>query len=79
MKIENEWIDIKNDLPDGPGCIVNVKSKNSEVKKACYHRDGMIWLSYYTKDRLSRFQCFDTLRFMHDVTHWMPLPKPPEE
>jgi hypothetical protein len=66
----SEWIDVKDNLPDGPGAIVDVKLKNGDMKKAYYHRDKMIWSSFYTREKTSHFQCFETLKSLYDVTHY---------
>jgi len=69
--MERKWIDVNDNLPNGPGDIVNVMLSTGDTKTAYYHRDCMAWLSYYTKERLSHFQCYKTHKFLHDVTHWM--------
>ncbi len=74
-----QWIRIEDDLPDGPGDIVIAKRKNGQEVKCYYHRDSMLWLSFYYKGTLSKFQDYKTLKFLDDVTHWMPLPRCPEK
>ncbi len=66
----SNWINVETSLPKGAGDIVKVKRKNGDEIKAYYHRDSMIWLSYYCKEKTSQFQDYHTRRFLQDVTHW---------
>lgn len=69
-----KWISTQDAMPDGPGNIVKVKLENGNEKKCYYHRDKMIWLAYYNA-KTSHFQCYETLEFLHNVTHWKYLQK----
>lgn len=74
-----EWISVKDRLPNG-SCIVTIKRKNENESKAYFHADQMFPLAQYWKDhRLSHWQCRKSLKWLYDVTHWMPLPKRPKE
>lgn len=65
-----EWIDVNEKMPKGKGDIVKVRRANGNEIKAYYHEDSMHWLSFYTSAPLSKFQCYETRNFLHDVTHW---------
>ena len=75
----SEWISVKEELPDGPGAKVKVKMQNGHELKCYYHRDKMLWLSYYINHKASHFQDCETDEFLYGVTHWMSLPKPPKD
>jgi len=64
-----DWISVEDRLPDWH-CIVYTKTKNEKEEKSYFHADRMAWLSFYSKDKLSHFQSCETLKFLHDVTHW---------
>jgi flagellin-specific chaperone FliS len=67
-----EWISVKDRLPESHD-IIKVKNENGDEIKAYFHADQMSWLYFYTKEKLSHFQCKNSLKFLHDVTHWMSL------
>lgn len=79
-----EWIALRegydDGLPKSIGCIVKVRRKCGEELKVYFHRDKMFPLARFWKDhKLSHWQRFDNYEWLYDVTHWMPLPKPPKE
>jgi len=71
----NEWINLKDKLPEGPGNIVIVKTEKGQEIKAYYHRDKAAWAHYYREFPWSHFQDFNNYNWLTDVTHWKPLTK----
>lgn len=67
-----EWIPVTERLPDFEGCCLCVR--RSYVKPCVRHQEVM----YFDFDEKSFRPLFDEV-FVADgnVTHWMPLPKPP--
>ena len=64
----NEWISVKDRLPEGDtACIVYFADR------------GTVMVTHYFDDfalvRVNGFEGFTE----HGVTHWMPLPEPPEQ
>ena len=56
------WISVKDRLPDKKGDYL------------IYNTDGIVWPYWYDGDGW-----YDTLGYLTQrVTHWMPLPEPPE-
>jgi hypothetical protein len=68
------WIGVKEKLPLD-SWILRIKRANGDESKAYFHADKMVWLSYYTKDKLSHFQDCKSLEFLYDVTHWCEIKK----
>ena len=64
-----DWVDVTKKLPEGSD-IVWVKRKNGSVVKAYFHEDEMDWIKFYTKEKITKFQEKETLKFLDDVTHW---------
>jgi hypothetical protein len=73
----NEWINVKDSLPE-KDCILKVKRENLNECKAYFWKDQMMWLLRYFKYTPTYFQNEETNEFIYDVTHWMPLTNPPE-
>ena len=76
----NEWISVKDRLPnleldkfkaldwDVYPCLVTIKNQRA--------MDGRyVGKAFYDGKRFLKVNCED---ITHDVTHWMPLPKPPK-
>lgn len=60
-----EWVSVKDRLPEKNGDYIT------------YDRDGTVWPHFFTA---SSKVWEDALGFSTElVTHWMPLPEPPEE
>lgn len=76
----SEWIkvsDAKN-LPNN-STILKVKRANGDEVKAYFHHDNLGRMAlYHPPGKNLRWQDKKTLEFLQDVTHWMPLPKPPK-
>ena len=64
-----EWIPVTERLPDFEGCLLCMRKTvfGLSVQEVLYYEDGEF--SYNGIDNLTDGA----------VTHWMPLPKPPEE
>ena len=67
------WISVKNQLPE-------------ELENVIVFTEGYVDVGYLTEDRFGKRQWkTDSLdewgdrEVLEDVTHWMPLPKPPKE
>jgi hypothetical protein len=66
-----EWISVKDRLPDPKDdvdVLVYYDSEYNEFEMAVAYWTGRQWVSELEDPIL-----------LSDVTHWMPLPKPPEE
>jgi len=61
-----EWISVKDKLPENDSHYLVFASDTCEVVECIYYGDG----EWMTKDLENMTDC---------VTHWMPLPKHPEE
>ncbi len=63
---KNKWISVKDRLPDGECLAVGFQNE-------------MI-IGYVDKDEASGagYSAENDSEILHDVTHWMPLPKPPK-
>jgi hypothetical protein len=68
-----EWIKCSDRMPRYH-CILMTKTENGGVQKCYYHQDQMAWLSPYSKEKRSYFQDCNTMKWLHDVTHWKPSP-----
>jgi len=60
-----KWISVKERLPDKMGGYIVVNAKYGVVKHGYWHH-GVQRFTTYNDDELT------------DITHWMPLPDPPE-
>ena len=68
MRPEEEWISVKDRLPQVKGEYVLIyDSHHRNIYKAWYVGDIDVWFS---NEYLPQFI---------NITHWMPLPKPPKE
>ncbi len=73
-KCPNEWIDVKEKLPDQyTQGIIKVKRENGDIVNSYFHKDQMLWLTYYSDHKISHFQQHDNLKWLYDVTHWKDL------
>lgn len=64
-----EWISVEDALPGTERVLVT----NGEFVKEGYRRPDGVWK--YGKEEHMRWERLSC----HPVTHWMPLPEPPEE
>lgn len=87
----SEWISVKDRLPEvEDDVLVRVREietygRHNERKKTYNwffvgYYDGTEWLTVYCHgcEYLYKVNESDP-RCVHEVTHWMPLPEPPEE
>lgn len=65
IKFENVWIDVSKELP------------NFSFEVIVCDKHGHVTTGWYSKDILQFVDC-DNDEYRH-ITHWMPLPKPPQE
>lgn len=70
----SEWISVKERLPEQDGKVLCRYGFEREGKRSGYMVTGC--LDYYATDEIPHFQHASTGLY---VTHWMPLPEPPEE
>ena len=65
----SEWISVKDKLPDAGGYVVCIAKRNPFSRfmpmVARIEKNG--WVNPITEQYIS------------EITHWMPLPEPPEE
>lgn len=67
-----EWISVKDRLPNEEEIFLVYNGKSN---------DSYIELGFWNLDK-KRFEYYDNEDYgleMYDITHWMPLPKPPKE
>ena len=63
----SEWISVDDRLPDIIGDYI------------CYDQGGEIaWAFFTSNKRWAYSSCYGEGGFYESVTHWMPLPEPPE-
>ena len=60
-----EWISVKDKLPDDDTIVLVYAPQSGEPARPGYHH-GDEW----------RWETSDCIEY--DVTHWMPMPEPPE-
>lgn len=74
--MSDEWTKCSDEMPTLINGILMARRENGNEIKCYYHPDGMSWVRFYKPPyELSRFQCYETKDFLHDVTHWKPLKK----
>lgn len=61
----SEWISVKDRLPDYAKDVI------------VYDELGWVYPAYHTFAECWRYS-FTSKRCSHKITHWMPLPEPPE-
>lgn len=66
LKEQTTWISVKDRLPD------NIKDV------IVYDEYGLMYLAYYHPFRKYWLYVFTGKECAHKITHWMPLPEPPE-
>ena len=67
MLPKEEWISVKDSLPQATEYVLIYDSHYRNIYKAWYVGDIDVWFS---NEYLPQFI---------NITHWMPLPKPPKE
>ena len=73
-----EWISVEDRLPEDKFKKYLVKKENGELIPSFFMPDKMIWISWYGR-KTSYWMDIDSGKLVHDVTHWMLLPKPQNE
>lgn len=74
---ENNWISVKEKLPENIGVYLTYKSiKAKTIKTTKFNPEDI-----YSNDRLKHINKFRRPNGLEDkyITHWMPLPNPPGE
>ena len=76
----NEWISVDDRLPEDKGDGV----KHQEIDLWCGEDKCRYPDAYYFKGKfwdiaLDHDGCFDFYFELENITHWMPLPQPPEQ
>ena len=73
-----DWISVKDRLPERTGLMHD----ESEYVLVCEKSDltgcGYVSMCGYTQHGWDRYDNFGTVN-VDRITHWMPLPEPPEE
>lgn len=73
----SEWISVKDRLPE-PGhraviCTNNIKARDSIGQMS------HLWIGFIIESCDGEYVTFDNAdRRIHNITHWTPLPVPPE-
>ena len=66
---EQRWIPVSERLPDDGSDILAYCDDGEESRIVACNYDNGVW-----------FDCvFNTLMIIKNITHWMPLPKPPKK
>ena len=78
--MKSEWISMKDRLPP---CCQNILLYSSKIIEKDKRDDGNIFVGYWLGEVYKSWECvwgdgWVPFRW-EDITHWMPLPKPPEE
>lgn len=66
-----EWISVKDRLPDPDTEIVFFYDKRYHI--GCFIEESQCHGEYLWQSYIDGYNC------VVDVTHWMPLPKPPQD
>lgn len=64
--IQSSWISVKEKLPEYDKSVL-----------ICYSKQQDITIAWLAED-IECFEDDDCMYYMSEVTHWMPLPEPPE-
>lgn len=83
IKFENVWIDVNERWPDEDELVWCYSSYTKHIFLGCisyFYNEGWFWGAidggtYIYQDKICGDCSIDDL----DVTHWMPLPKPPQK
>ena len=72
-----EWISVEKQLPEKPGIYLVYLSKSQNVITASFRSYGISYDWYNNVD----FNGYKDSPFIitDKVTHWMPLPEPPDD
>lgn len=65
-----DWISVEDSLPEGVNDVLFVTQ--GTVVMGYYYEPGEEWTNYETKEWDGDYET------LTDVTHWAPLPDPPE-
>lgn len=80
----SEWISVNDRLPGFPEVVLVAYHSDSDGERcldsgvAMLHPDG-IWRGAGVSYRMGQDQKYGFSEFVKKVTHWMPLPSPPED
>lgn len=66
-KMMNEWISVKDRLPKSRFVVLAYEKPLNSINMSFYEKNSESWID-----------C-DSGYYLNSVTHWMPLPNPPEE
>jgi hypothetical protein len=69
-----EWISVEDRLPIN--CDKDLDGKNYTDMEVIVCLDGVVCVDHFMAGNTVGFWC---RFFQHNVTHWMPLPSPPED
>ncbi len=73
-----EWISVEDRLPDDKIKKYLVRQENREPIQAFFMPDKAMWIAWYGI-KTSYWMEISSAKLLHDVTHWMLLPKPTKE
>jgi hypothetical protein len=73
-----EWISIDDRMPNIFAGKFKVRLKNGNETNAYYYQDKLGWISFYGHKTSHWWESTGHHKRLDDVTHWMPLPKPPQ-
>ena len=75
-----EWISVKDRLPEQPPNRVDEQGRSWFTQDIdCIVYDGKIVFAAHYSFQNKFFWYSDTLHPLKNITHWMPLPEPPED
>ena len=75
----SEWISVKDKLPKADGVyIVYVQDENSPASEGVWY-DNVVVVAEYAFGEWTWRENSNDFDITDIVTHWMPLPEPPED
>jgi hypothetical protein len=82
LELKTQWISVEDRLPDE-----EVEHLKYYCRTKCYivsNNKGIVFVAHFKKESYNKtlknyFRSYCSTRVLKNITHWMPLPEPPED